>query len=122
MAMLKEKLQKHGRKYFNTGSIREVLRKFRAKGLTERDVAEKFDCSVPAIRHWLKKCKLLKPRMRFPDKIKEMGYSSLASFFKAPENRHPVSFKEIAKRTGFCYVTVSYWYHEFEKELKPKGE
>jgi len=115
MPQVRERIHAYGQKKYNTNSMRKTLQLLKKDGLSDKKLAKMFGGTVPAIRHWLKKLNLLKPRPRFPEMLKQQGYPTLRSFFAHPKN-YGKSFKELAKETGYCYVTVSYWYHVFEKE------
>lgn len=116
MAQVSDRILAYGQEKYNTDSMRKTLWVLKKEeGLSDKEIAEKFGGTVPAIRHWLKKLNLLKPRPRFQEWLEQNGYSTLEEFFSHPDHVDR-SFKELAKKTGYCYATVSHWYHVFEKE------
>lgn len=119
MPQVKERILKYGKRKYKTENIKTILKKMKKEGFSDRELSEKFKCTVPAIRHWLKKLGLLKPRPRFPEWLQQEGYKSLAAFFRHPKNVEK-TFKELSKETGYCYPTISHWYHVFEQESEFK--
>ena len=115
MPQVKESLLSYGKKKYKTEDLKKILKSLESDGFTDRDMAEKFGGTVPAIRHWKKQLGLLNPKPRFPGWVKQQGYKDISSFFRDPKNACK-TFKQIAKESGYCYVTVSNWYREFEKE------
>jgi len=115
MPQVKEHIQEYGKKKYKTDDLKKILKRLGTDGFSDQELAEKFGGTVPAIRHWKKKLGLLEPRPRFPEWVTQNGYDGLKSFFQHPKNVEK-NFKQLAKETGYCYVTISYWYHIFEKE------
>ena len=113
MAQVKDSIQKFGKRKYKTDDLKEILRRLEEDGISDQFLAEKFDATVPAIRHWKKKFGLLDPRPRFPEWVKEQGYKDYCDFFRKNAGK---TFKQLAKESGYCYVTVSTWYHAFAKE------
>lgn len=115
MPQVREKIVAYGKKKYNTEDMARILRRLKKEGYSDKELANMFGGTVPAIRHWLVKLNILEPRPRFPAWLEQNGYETLSDFFSHPDNAGK-SFKELAEKTGYCYVTVSYWYHVFEKE------
>jgi transposase len=115
MALVKNRIEAWGERHLKNKDVRKILQYLISKrGMTERDLADKFDCTVPAVRYWLKDGKMLNPKSTFEERIQELGYKSLRDFFTRPGNRNgEKTLKQLAKETGFCYPTVSKWRREF---------
>lgn len=115
MPQVKDNIQDYGKKKYKTDDLKKILVRLRKDGFSDQDLAEQFGGTVPAIRHWRKKLGLLEPRPRFPEWVQQQGYKDFKDFFRSPKNAGK-TFKELARETGYCYVTISTWYHAFEKE------
>jgi len=116
MASIRKKIEDWGKSNIENEDIQVVLNALVVKGMGDYDIARLFDCSVPAMRYWLRSFSLSKAKPTFEDRLKSLGYRDLKDFFTRPGNRQgEKTFKDLGKETGFCYSTVSKWYRHFQQ-------
>jgi hypothetical protein len=106
MGKVHDAISVYGKKHFGHGGAKETLSALLRGGKTVMDIADMFDCTVPAIRHWLIRLSLLKPKLRIPVKVKRLGYSDMKAYFHANPKK---LVKDMAHELDCCYQTVCYW-------------
>jgi hypothetical protein len=120
MGSVREKIENWGKKNIDNPDVEYVLKYLRTKKkLDHRGIAKVFACSVPTIRYYLSKLSLINKKARFTERLNELGYKDLDDYFTSPKNTHR-RLKELAKELGFCYPTVSKYYHAFRTEKEAR--
>jgi hypothetical protein len=101
----------------NGSSVSAVLGDSSVKELSQTQLSAEIGCSVQALRYHLRKSGLLKNKLSFVEKIKEMGFKDTKSFFKDKEVARK-TFKDLAVSLCMSYATVSKNYKEFLKTIQ----
>ena len=55
MPQVKDRIQEYGKGKYKTEDLKTILSRMRKDGFSDKQLAEKFGGTVPAIRHWRKK-------------------------------------------------------------------
>lgn len=117
MQTIRDRILSWGLRQGSTDSLPGVLRLLLAKGKTIKQMASMFSCSKQSIRNQLIACGIIRPKKRFMASIRSLGYKDLSDFFTDPVNVRR-SIADLARKTGFSYVTLSQKYSEFLTGLR----
>lgn len=98
-------------------TVEEALKIMLQEGKSRNAIAKELGVPVPTLSYWLRKYRLVEVKSNFPSKLREMGYNTLKQFFTDPRNVDK-TFKELAEKTGFTYVTVSNHYQRFRQSME----
>jgi DNA-binding Lrp family transcriptional regulator len=121
MPKVVKKIESWGKRKGISGKVSDILLTAVKKKMSFSEIAESAGCSPQALRYQLRKIGVNSFKQKFEERVKELGYSNVREFFTNKDNVYK-SMKELSQVTGFCYPTVSKYYHKFVAEAKSSME